>query len=172
MEKDTIIAVLVLYKTKFSMAKTVQTLSKSMAIVGWTRLDIVVYDNSPEYNTSFIDNEKDNIYFAIHYIADYSNSGVSKAYNITARLGRTLNKKYLLLLDQDTEIALSFCKTISMIRGSYPLIFPILVNDGVIISPCKYQFGRGSSLSANECTEGLKRINNKNFLNSGAILLV
>lgn len=99
MEKDTIIAVLVLYKTKFSMAKTVQTLSKSMAIVGWTRLDIVVYDNSPEYNTSFIDNEKDNIYFAIHYIADYSNSGVSKAYNITARLGRTLNKKYLLLFN-------------------------------------------------------------------------
>ena len=81
-------------------------------------MDIVVYDNSPEYNTSFIDNEKDNIYFAIHYIADYSNSGVSKAYNITARLGRTLNKKYLLLLDQDTEIALSFCKTISMIRGN------------------------------------------------------
>lgn len=54
MEKDTIIAVLVLYKTKFSMAKTVQTLSKSMAIVGWTRLDIVVYDNSPEYNTSLL----------------------------------------------------------------------------------------------------------------------
>ena len=40
--------------------------------------------------------------FRIHYISDPTNPGVSKAYNVGFELARQLNKKWLLLLDQDT----------------------------------------------------------------------
>lgn len=67
------------------------------------KLDLFIYDNSkcsqdiPHY-------ENVNIY----YEHDISNSGVSRAYNQAYKKAKDLNKKLLLVLDQDSEFEISY----------------------------------------------------------------
>lgn len=166
--ENSIIAVVVLYKSKFEDVKSIQTLSNSIFVAGWKKMDLVIYDNSPEYNTEPLENST----FYIHYIPDYTNSGVSKAYNSAFEIGRSLGKKYILLLDQDTEVADSYCRNLVSIDGVHSIIVPRLESRGVILSPCRYRLGRGTSLKITECTEGVKSIKGRNFLNSGSLISI
>lgn len=166
---NSIIAVVVLYKCKIEESISIKSLSNSISNAGWNYMDLVVYDNSPEFNNSGI---CDDLAFHIHYIPDYTNSGVSKAYNVAADLGVQLKKKYILLLDQDTEIPQSYCSDLSLIENSFSLIVPKLICRDVIISPCKYKWGRGSAQSINECEVGINSLIGKNFLNSGSLILI
>lgn len=166
---NSIIAVVVLYKTKFCESKSIITLGHSISKTGLGKIDIMIYDNSPEYNSDVNFSSLDN--FHVHYVSDYSNSGVSHAYNLAAKLGKELNKEYLLLLDQDTEIAKSFYQELTnLIDNSYNLIFPLLCSNGNILSPCIYKWGRGFILPIFEKEEGVKSLKNRNFLNSGAVV--
>jgi GT2 family glycosyltransferase len=138
----------------------------SLNLIGYSRdFDYMVYDNYPLYNNlnSFSDGH-------VTYIADYNNSGVSKAYNCAAEIARNINKKYLLFLDQDTKIDELFFKKVSLLSPDNKLIVPILLNKGVVISPCKYVLGHGSSLSRKELNTGLNNLNRRSFLNSGTII--
>lgn len=67
------------------------------------RFDIFIYDNSklPQEVPSF---ENVNIY----YEHDESNSGVSRAYNQAYKKAKELDKKLLLVLDQDSSFEFSF----------------------------------------------------------------
>lgn len=163
---DSIIAVVVLYKCRLDNSVSVRTLLQSMELAGWNTLDLVVYDNAPEYNLHQIDYPG----FRIHYIPDYTNSGVSRAYNKAFVIGQNLKKNFLLLLDQDTEISDSYCEELSLIDNRYGLIAPVLEDKGVIISPCRYRFGRGSSLKKEDCMVGIKKMKGFNFLNSGSLI--
>jgi len=72
-------AILVLYNTKPEHSESFISLSKNLENSG-SKMDIVVYDNSPEpvyrKEASFED-------WNIHYIHDRSNPGVNKVYNMT-----------------------------------------------------------------------------------------
>lgn len=163
-----IIAVVVLYRTKFRESISVLSLERSISKAGWKSMDMMVYDNSPEYNLD-VNFSFDS--FNVHYVPDHLNSGVSHAYNLAARLGKELGKKYILLLDQDTEIAEHFCQELdSLIYNSYNLIFPLLSSNGKILSPCIYNWGRGFFLPVFEQGNGIKSIKKRNFLNSGSVI--
>ena len=166
---DSIIAVVVLSKSSLNDAVSVRCLSESISATRCSQLDLVIYDNSPQYNEGInYYNERFNVF----YIPDYTNSGVSKAYNIACKIGRERGKKYLLLLDQDTVISDSYCSDLLSLDEAYSLIVPKLVHNDIIISPCKYVLGRASSLEQNECSRGIKSIKHRNFLNSGSLISI
>lgn len=168
MENRFILVIIVLYKCRFEDSKSLQTLSNSITAAKWGKMDLVVYDNSPEYNMHSLNHKAFNIY----YVPDYSNSGVSKAYNTAFVLGKQMKKKYLLLLDQDTEIPSSYCEELFVLQFDYSLIVPKLMNKNKIISPCRYILGRGSSLNMNKCIGGLNSLKQRNFLNSGSLISI
>lgn len=163
---NTILIVVVLYKCRFEDAKSIKTLSDSLAFDCGEKLELVVYDNSPQYNPEPLWHTL----FNIHYIPDYSNSGVSKAYNTAFEIGKKMNKQYLLLLDQDTEIPLMYCKKLGIISDHNQLVMPKLENRGTIISPCRYMFGRGTALRNMKDIEGVLSLKHRNFLNSGSLI--
>lgn len=166
--ENIILVVVVLYKCKIEEAKSITCLSKSILHAGWGMTDLLIYDNSPEYNLIRPTNNT----FRFYYLSDYTNSGVSKAYNTAFDLAKKLGKKYILLLDQDTEIPISYCLDLSSINDKIPLIVPRLKCRGEIISPCKYKWGRGSILKESDLLDGFNDLNCRNILNSGALISI
>lgn len=166
---DDLIAVVVLYKLPLNDSTAIRTLTKSLRRVESGCMDLVIYDNHPSTNDGQL--LKSNC-LKVHYIADYNNSGVSRAYNESAKLGISLKKKYILLLDQDTQIEENFCTELNILLcKSYLLLFPLLISQtGKTISPCNFKMGRGYSLLKSDSNPGLHSIKKRNFLNSGAVI--
>ncbi|MDB4902490.1 MAG: hypothetical protein JWQ63_1771 [Mucilaginibacter sp.] len=142
--EEDVLAVLVLYKTKLSDSISFTSLTKSLQIID-RKIDLLVYDNFPKYNN----NERLNGYinWNITYYGDEDNSGVSKAYNTAASMALEKNKKWLLLLDQDTDFPIQTINEYITAINAYPkekLFVPIMLTvDGNIISPGHLKFGRG-----------------------------
>lgn len=165
---DTILIVVVLYKCRFEDAKSIETLSKSLEGICDIKMELVVYDNSPQYNSYTLYSPL----FNIHYVPDFSNSGVSKAYNTAYSIGKKMGKKYLLLLDQDTKFPLTYCRDLTIIEDKYSLVMPKLEAKDVIISPCYYRLGRGFPMNDKKCVVGESSLKGRNFLNSGALISI
>lgn len=162
---DEVLAVLVLYKCNLKDSVTFQSLHASLVNYGG-KLDILVYDNSPVAQTiSFEEYEE----MKIKYISDISNSGVSKAYNVASEIAKELNKKWLLLLDQDTHFPIYAiaCYAHYIKQGKY-LAAPILLSGRKCISPCYYKWGVGRALQ--EYKTGINTFKNISLLNSGLII--
>ncbi len=158
------LAVLVLYENRLEHCESFLSLSENLKNSG-SKMDIVVYDNSPEpvYETkSSFEN------WNIHYIHDRSNPGVSKAYNEGFKIGKKLDKKWLLLLDQDTtfpeDALMKYFDSMDYYKNSV-LFAPVLIVNNKIHSPSRYYLKRGFHLKS--INAGLNTIRNKTLLNSG-----
>jgi rhamnosyltransferase len=133
---DDMLGVMVLYQKRMADCETFSSLFGSLS--GRTGdIHLVIYDNSPV--PMHVPEEFSLFPAQITYISDTSNPGVSKAYNTAYTIARQLNRKWLLLLDQDTvfpEDALSIYA--AHIESTAPaLLAPMLVCDGTIYSPCR-----------------------------------
>lgn len=167
---DGLIAVVVVYNCKLEDSKSLQSINASL--VSASRfMDVVVYDNSLY---SEIENglrfSKWN--FNIHYFHDVTNPGVSKAYNFAAQYAKKLQKKWLLLLDQDTSFPLesigSYIHAIER-QPAISLFVPILkLSSGIILSPCRYHFKRGFGIK--EITSGIYSFKRLSPVNSGMLI--
>jgi rhamnosyltransferase len=141
---EDVLAVIVLYKIKLSDSLSFKSLSASLK-PGKNRLELLVYDNSPEYNVGqeFDDYKKWNI----TYQADPENSGVSKAYNSAAALAAKKGKNWLLLLDQDTNFPVVTLAAYETAINNYPgekLFVPVMITTAnEIISPAHFKMMRG-----------------------------
>lgn len=134
-------------------------------------MDIVVYDNSPTSMVS--DFEYMNSTWTIHYIHDKMNSGVSKAYNEGFGIAEKLNKKWILLLDQDTFFPQNaVVKYSNAIRkySTISLFAPVVLSKNKIISPCRYFLNKGFSLRRIE--PGIHNFKRKSLINSGMLISV
>lgn len=161
-----VLAVLVLYKCKLEDSETFNSLAASLNRAGKS-LDILVYDNSPVKHYSQSKFCIDNFY--VYYISDTSNPGVSKAYNIGAALAKEKNKKWLLLLDQDTVFPLDAIKKYNDHQLKESVICaPILKSEYGVISPCRYKWGHGKALK--HYVPGMNNFSNKSLLNSGLLV--
>jgi GT2 family glycosyltransferase len=162
-----LLVVLVIYKMKITESPTYQSLTTAL---GQSKESILlfVYDNSPEAQEIEIDK-----CWIIHYLHDPSNPGVSKAYNEGFRIAKELNKKWLLLVDQDTIFPMkafeSYLKCISEFR--LDVVVPILKDEVGIISPFKFYFGGGSRLKNIRGFEMLKLADHF-FVNSGILISI
>lgn len=168
--KTNIYGVVVLYKTYYKESISILTLANSLKNANIDSFDLLIYDNSPSYNSSQTINTWNGI--NIEYIADYNNSGVSRAYNIAFEYAKKKQKEYLLLLDQDTKINSNFFSCLNQNLGRYDLYFPYLESNNTIISPCKFILGRGIPLNKRELQPGTNLLHRRNFLNSCAIISI
>ncbi|OUL37710.1 hypothetical protein BV372_01805 [Nostoc sp. T09] len=168
--KETL-AVLVLYKTDINNSDSFKSLSCCLEKNSST-LDILIYDNSPlpMLNQKQMDYQN----WHINYVYDETNPGVGKAYNVGYKIGRQMNKQWLLLLDQDTKFEpdalLKYYQTVKSNCNSF-LFAPILTSDmGELYSPCKYAFRRGFPLK--NIVPGLHNTKNISLLNSGLLISI
>lgn len=160
---EDLLIVIVLYKIRLKDSLTFQTLLKNSN----TQLSIYVYDNSPA-------DYKEEIFYddiEIEYINDHNNSGISKAYNLAAEYAHKKNKKWLLLLDQDSYLASDFFSKINDSLFMYPdqsLFVPVLKHGNLILSPCKFRFMKGSALK--KIPEGIFSLRGHSVFNSGIVI--
>jgi rhamnosyltransferase len=160
-----ILFVIVLYKIKLEQSATYLSIVNSLNETEFN-MDLLVYDNSPDADKClFGDVSKLNI----TYIADKANSGVSKAYNTGADLAAKMNKKWLLLLDQDTNFPVQtiteYLSAIDKYSGE-KLFTPIMFADQKnIISPCYFKFMRG--FAARHVEAGVNSLNKYSIINCG-----
>ena len=162
-----LVCILVLYKLTLEESDTFISLSKSIESTS-SKCTIVVYDNSPEphYNSSKIYPN-----WNILYVHNKENGGVSIAYNEGAKLAQTLNKKWLLLLDQDTYFELNLFEKYFENINSYQIgkvFVPILKSGFNNISPSYYFLKRGKAMG--DIIPGPLKFKNKTFLNSGLLI--
>lgn len=163
---EEVLAVLVLYKCSLKDSETFKSLNASLEVSS-QYLTMLIYDNSPIklYNES--DFCIGNI--EIHYISDPLNPGVSKAYNVGADYALKKNKKWILLLDQDTVFpGNAICSYMLHIKSQILIGAPLLLSAGNCISPCEYRCGRGTIWKKYET--GITIFRGKSLLNSGMLI--
>ena len=164
---DETLAVLVLYKTPLHESVTFVSLSESLK-KDKAKIDWFVYDNSPM--------QQDNKTFADPSITlriDNSNPGVSKAYNEGLKMARSLGKKWLILLDQDTHFAADAIEKYHEAMIHYPqecCFVPQLIDRIGIISPFKFRIGNGFRISS--VMEGIHQFDKFQVVNSGLMISV
>jgi len=167
---DKTMAILVLYKSKLSESESYLSLTKSLVSIN-AKMDIVVYDNSPTPMMTESDSISDNWRF--HYVHDKTNAGVSKAYNEGLRVAKKLNRKWLLLLDQDTffpeNAFVEYTKAVQDNPDIY-LFAPKVISNNRIISPCRYFLNKGYSLR--KIKPGTHKFHITSLVNSGMLIHV
>lgn len=163
--------VIVLYKCELKESATFRSLSADLANEKQSSpVDLYVYDNSPyEQENSLL-----SPYWNITYKRDLSNGGLSIAYNQAASYARENNKKYILLLDQDTDFPLNsisiYLESINS-NSDIKLFAPILkIEDGKIMSPCLYKNKWGKLID--HIVPGIHSLDNYVPVNSGLCIFL
>lgn len=169
---DQIVAVVVLYNTKFSESDTIRSLHKSALNIN-KDISLLVYDNSNESQFDYCEQEFPR--FKVRYILDKTNQKVSKAYNECAYIYKD-KKKWMLLLDQDTMLSEdSLAKYISAINDAECTIYVPKIfekNTNRLISPARYICKRGFRLQNSELTLGISPSRRKSFINSASLVSI
>jgi GT2 family glycosyltransferase len=129
---------------------------------------LFVYDNSFTEQKLLADQ-----CWSVYYQHDPSNPGVSKAYNEGFKKAKMLNKKWLLLVDQDSTFRMNIFEKHIAAFTSYPdqeLFSPIVRNASSIISPFRFAFGRGSIIT--NVRSGLYSLTDYKFINNGLLVSI
>lgn len=165
-----ILAVIIVYKEYYAESAAYKTLLETYCHCndenpGSTELALMIYDNSPQpVEIKEVAPEIINII----YVHDSSNPGVSKGYNAAFKKLLEIGFDWLLLLDQDTHLALESLRVYSDSIAGNPEIMihaPILKVQNLIISPSRYKYRRGFAIG--DITPGVKELGHIVPLNSG-----
>lgn len=167
---DSVIFLLVSYKTPVSQSDAFRTLAASAHGNGLVA-DFHIYDNSPE---TVLDVPLAGPGWRISYVHDPGNGGVSTAYNHGAACAKSKGKDWLLLLDQDTcfpENAIpAYISELRTVRPDIAVIVPALrsVESGTLISP----FGHvvGCRYELRDIPAGLYSLKRTLLCNSGSLV--
>lgn len=132
-------------------------------------IDIFIYDNSIESQET---PEVEGVNF--YYLHDKSNAGVSKAYNVGIKKAKELNKKYVLLLDQDSSILASDLEKYLVLAERYGenyIYAPVMYNNNKIYSPAyvNHFIGKVQDLSTFVYKE-IYSLNQQSLINSGLMI--
>ena len=141
------VAVLVLYRTVLEECSSFKTLVRALGED--KKLDLVVYDNSP------VAQGRPEVFnshgLSVRYFSDMGNPGIGKAYNTAVDFARKKNKKWMLFLDQDTQIAPNmldlYLEKVNAEVDMHIFATTLFGSDGRLISPSKYRFKRGFRLN-------------------------
>ncbi len=168
---DNTLIVIVLYNLSLHDTITYQALDKILQEYKSERsVDLFIYDNSPIAYTS-VDAVNGNSKFNVDYLHDPTNPGVSKAYNRAADWASDKEKKWLLVLDQDTDLPadglLRYAQAVESFPD-FPLYAPQVYSGGLLYSPCRYVFHKGSNLRSID--PGVHKTRYRSVINSGLLL--
>jgi GT2 family glycosyltransferase len=146
MNFNEVFLIVVLYKTSLIDSETIESLNESLDIP----INLLVFDNSLDRQY-----KSDNFVFKkfnVRYYHDGINHGLSVAYNVALEQASKLNKKWLLLLDQDTVFTKKYIDEIMSID------FSKIPNTVAAIIPKVVSLGKKNSISpAKMLTGGLCR---------------
>ena len=143
--------VIVLYKQSLAESRSFKALKRSLEMLQ-EKGNLFVYDNGPVVQKS---SAVTTVAFEeVTYIHDPDNSGLSVAYNAAARHGQLRGKKWLFLLDQDTdfpkETLLTYLTAIQA-HPEFKLFAPMLqIANGLYMSPCQYRYKWGKLMKSVE----------------------
>lgn len=164
---EELMVVLVLYKMEIHESPAVISLTTALKSLQ-QRTSIFIYDNSPNAHAhTHTPGEQ----WHVTYHHNAANPGVGKAYNEGFRLAGAQNKKWLLLVDQDSVFEKDFfskCKTAIGNDANEEIFVPRMVDSRGIVSPFYFRLGRGFRLNA--INEGQYRLSGKRFINSGILI--
>lgn len=159
---DNLLVVIVLYEKKPEHSQSYISLRVALDELSVAKTDILIYDNSPESVT--VDDEN------VVYVHDPRNSGVSYAYNEASKHARRTDKKWMLLLDQDTTLEKAFLEEAIKATGTHPdsvAFVPRMLDAKGLLSPFLFRMGRGHRIG--ECAGVLPLIKYR-FINSGLLV--
>jgi len=166
---NSVFAVIVLYKTDLQSSASFNSLLKTAKNEDGV-LEILLYNNYPQIILDIAPYKDQNIH--ISEINDEANSGVSKAYNIANSIAKSKKKKWLLLLDQDTELPADFFSVFfserKQTKKDHKLYIPIIQSGNKIVSPANYFLYRG--FLRKEVEEGELNLKRQAIINSGVII--
>ncbi|GHN00384.1 glycosyl transferase family 2 [Cytophagales bacterium WSM2-2] len=156
--------VLVIYRIRIDESPAYQSLVKAIESLNQTA-SFFIYDNSSEPQAV-----PGNSSHTIYYHHDPQNPGVSKAFNEGFRKAHVLNKRWLLLVDQDTLFpSHTFNKYFECVQKSgYPVIVPLLCDKFGLVSPLKFYRGGGQRIKKPEA--GIADLQDFLFHNSGLLI--
>lgn len=170
---DSLLIIIVTYKEPYTNCKSFCSLLESIDQKYFPYLHFFIYDNSPVSfvnSASKLDTDYQNI--SVIYNHDSSNAGLGIAYNRGATFAKKKNKKWLLILDQDTDfpegvIQLYYEAILS--NSNIDIFAPTLfAKDMKLISPSKYLFKRGFPLAF--IPNGITSLKNITPINSGILI--
>lgn len=124
---------------------------------------LMIYDNSPF--PSDVKNKN------IIYKHDPSNPGVSKAYNVAGVFARKHNKKWLMLVDQDTQFPDSIFEKYQLALNVFPeirIFVPFLMDDIGLVSPFTFHRGKGKRIGSIQAEA--HELSKFRFANSGLLI--
>ena len=124
---------------------------------------LMIYDNSPF--PSDVKNKN------IIYKHDPSNPGVSKAYNVACVFARKHNKKWLMLVDQDTQFPDSIFEKYQLAINGFPeikIFVPFLIDHVGFVSPFTFHRGKGKRIGSIEARA--HELSKFRFANSGLLI--
>jgi rhamnosyltransferase len=152
-----VLIVVVIYKTDLK-----HVLANLAPILSYNPV-VYLYDNSPQ--------PQDARSLGVIYHHDPLNSGVSKAYNKASAHASRLEKKWMLLLDQDTQIPStlfnSFAEAIALYTD-VPIFCPVMTDTHGIVSPYKLIWGK--SFRQKNIPAGIHDLNKWVMINSGTLI--
>lgn len=165
--EDSTLAVIVIYNELLDDSDSLNSLDR--AFTSDNKMDVLVYDNS-KTPQNIEDTKFANFNFS--YYHNPSNAGIGAAYNMGGEIALKSSKKWLLLLDQDTNFASDyFVKMNEAITNNQEikLFAPILkLSNNVILSPCSFKYFHGSHLK--KISTGINALSSNQPVNSGIMV--
>lgn len=161
---DETLVVIVLYKDLLAQSESFKSLSE--AIPKSIRISLFVFDNSPTRGALPHSDAWD-----ITYQHEPSNIGVSLAYNEAFKLASQLQKKWLLLADQDTKFPATLFSDYQTGIEKFPnlqMLVPFLHDSKKLLSPFKLLLGKG--IRTEKPISGIHSLKKFKVINSGILI--
>ncbi|MBY0433070.1 MAG: hypothetical protein K2U26_03070 [Cyclobacteriaceae bacterium] len=162
-----LLCVIVLYKMRFKESAAWQSLCSqnkdTESVIG-----VFVYDNSPEAQPV-----PDHTGIKVYYHHNAANAGVGIAYNDAHALAASLNKNWLLLLDQDTSLpsdALLRYEEAHLKNPSDVLFAPSVHDQQGVLSPFRFSWGSGKR--PREIVQDVISLHSWKAINSGLLIRI
>ena len=162
---DQILTVLVLHNMDLQDSVAYQSLTRSLRFHN-IKAYLFIYDNSPIRQTI-----PESDCWEISYFQDAANPGVSRAYNLGSVFANRLQKKWLLLADQDTTFPDDIFEKYLHSMNLHPdcaVFAPILNDTKGVVSPFKP--GLTSGVRLKKSVAGRQSLSQIHAINSGLMV--
>ncbi len=155
---------IVTHKLDYKLSKTFISLTKDLTLIKNSTIAVWKNQTSEDKVENLILSEtydiKINIYNSI------KNKGLSYIYNYVRRIYD--GYKFIILLDQDTELTQNFLMQVNNLQSRYNLYLPIVKNKNLIVSPGKFNGIKGKRIK--KFKYGINPSKGFTAINSGMII--
>jgi GT2 family glycosyltransferase len=160
---ERVLVVIVVYKKRLQETPAFESIAALQSDTA--KLLVYVYDNSPMPQEVNVGN--------VFYFHDQLNSGVSRAYNMAFEFARKAGKKWMLLLDQDSQIPLSTFAAYPVAVGIFnrqEVFVCEMKDEKKTVSPYRVRFGKG--WRSTNLAPGTLSFDSYYVINSGMLITV